>query len=122
MPVEYILANLLAQNDRALGALFLDESGETVELACSEKMTPYEARILGAYLGIYLRQLSRVCSANSLGKPQRMHIEKEKVHIYAQALPEDYYVVLLQDRPGLVGAARRSLTGAVADLQREFFD
>lgn len=122
MPVEYILANLLAANDRAQGALFLDESGETVDLACSEDLTPYQARVIGAYLGIYLRQLEKVCDRNRWGRPQQMHIEKEGIHIYAQALPEGYYVVLLQSRPGLVAEARRSLAGAVGDLRREFFE
>lgn len=122
MPVHYILANLLAANDRALGALFLDESGETVDLACSESLTPYQARIIGAYLGIYLRQLEKVCDRNQWGYPEQMHIEKEGIHIYAQALPEGYYVVLLQARPGLVAQARRSLLDAEGDLRREFFE
>ena len=122
MAVHYILANLLAANDRALGALFLDESGETVDLACSENLTPYQARIIGAYLGIYLRQLEKVCTRNKWGHTEQMHIEKEGIHIYAQALPEGYYVVLLQSRPGLVAQARRSLLDAEADLRHEFFE
>lgn len=122
MPVHYILANLLAANERALGALFLDEAGETVDLACSEDLTPYQARITGAYLGIHLRQLEKICSRNSWGRPNQIHIEKEGLHIYAQALPEGYYIVLLQTRPGLVASARRSLAGAVGDLRREFFE
>jgi len=122
MPVDYILANLLATNDGALGALFLDESGETVDLACSANLTPYQARITGAYLGIHLRQLEKVCDRNLWGHPRQMHIEKEGLHIYAQGLPEGYYVVLLQSRPGLVAQARRSLAEAEGDLRREFFD
>jgi len=122
MPVHYILANLLATNERALGALFLDEAGETVDLACSENLTPYQARITGAYLGIHLRQLEKICQRNSWGRPKQIHIEKEGLHIYAQALPEGYYIVLLQSRPGLVAGARRSLAGAVGDLRREFFE
>ena len=47
---QYVLANLIANNDHALGALFLDGSGETVDLACSD-FSPYEMRVIGAYLG-----------------------------------------------------------------------
>lgn len=122
MPVDYILATVLAQNEGALGALFLDDSGETVDLACADELTPYEARIVGAYLGIYLRQLERVCEANRLSPPQQMHIEKDTMHIYAQALPDGYYVALLQRRPGLVAPARRSLAAAVRNLHHEFFE
>jgi hypothetical protein len=47
MVFQFILANLLANNDRAVGVLFLDGTGETVDLACSE-FTPYDMRIVGA--------------------------------------------------------------------------
>ena len=40
MPFQYILANLLAQNDGAVGVLFLDDTGETDDFACSE-YSPY---------------------------------------------------------------------------------
>ena len=46
MVFQYVLANLLANNDQALGALFLDGSGETVDLACAE-FSPYEMRVIG---------------------------------------------------------------------------
>lgn len=120
MPIHYILANLLANDDHAVGALFLDESGETVDLACSD-FTPYQVRIVGAYVGIYLRQLDRVAREHVLGEPQLIHIEQEELHVYAQALPEGYYVVLLQRRPGLVARAKRALRQAVEELDREFF-
>ena len=59
---QYVLANLLANNDEALGALFLDDNGETVDLACAG-YTPYQMRVVGAYLGIYLRQIEKVLTA-----------------------------------------------------------
>lgn len=121
MPVQYILHNLLANNDGAVGTLFLDESGETVELVCSEQITPYELRILGAYLGIYLRQVERICTADELGAPEMIHIEKRELHIYARALPDGYYVVLLQRRPGLVAVAQRTLAEAAGHLHQQFF-
>lgn len=54
MPFQYILANLLAHNDGAVGVLFLDDTGETVDFACSD-YSPYQMRVVGAYVGIYLR-------------------------------------------------------------------
>lgn len=120
MPVHYILANLLADNERAVGALFLDDSGETVDLACSD-FTPYQVRVVGAYLGIYLRRLEKVCGDLELGEPHRIHIEKEDLHIYAQALPEGYYLAMLQRGPGMVGRAHRALEQASQQLQRVFF-
>lgn len=117
---QYVLANLLANNDGALGALFLDDNGETVDLACSG-YTPDEMRIVGAYLGIYLRQLNKVLTANDLGEPSLIHIEKNAIHIYTMALPDGYYLVLVQSRPALVARARLSMTDAAGQLTRELF-
>jgi hypothetical protein len=117
---QYILANLLAENADAVGVLFLDGSGETVDLACSE-FTPYQMRVLGAYLGIYLRRLEKILSGNNLGEPRLIHIEKRAVHIYAMPLAEGYYLALVQRHPALVARTRRSMEQAVEDLTRELF-
>jgi hypothetical protein len=120
MPYRYILANLLAEVDGAVGVLFLDDSGETVELSCSE-FTPYQMRVLGAYLGIYMRQLEKVLEGNRLGAPRSIHIDKDALHIYAHPLPEGYYLVLVQRRPAVVAAAERALAGAARELERHLF-
>jgi hypothetical protein len=120
MPCHYILADLIARNQRAVGALFLDDSGETVELACAE-FTPFQMRIVGAYLGIYLRQLGRFLGTADLGDPRCVHIEKAGLHIHALPLPEGFYLVLVQRRPALVARARETLAAAGEQLRREFF-
>ena len=118
---QYVLANLLANNDHALGALFLDGSGETVDLACGAGFTPYEMRVIGAYLGIYLRQLEKVLANNDLGETRMIHIEKKAVHIYAVPLPDGYHLALVQRHPALVAHALASLHSAVDQLKRELF-
>ena len=120
MAFQYVLANLLADNDQALGALFLDGTGETVDLACSE-FTPYQMRVVGAYLGIYLRQLEKLLANNDLGEPRMIHIEKEALHIYAMPLPDGYYLALVQRHPALVARARATMEEAVEQLKQELF-
>ena len=117
---QYVLANLIANNDQALGALFLDDNGETVDLACAG-YSPYQMRVTGAYLGIYLRQLEKVLVNNDLGRTALIHIEKDAVHIYAMPLPDGYYLVLVQRRPALVARARATMTAAAEQLTRELF-
>lgn len=120
MPYEYILANLLAEVDGTVGVLFLDDSGETVDLACSE-YTPYQMQVLGAYLGIYMRQLGRLLDDGEMGVPALVHIEKESLHIYASPLPDGYYLVLVQRQPALTGSAQRSLRRAAIELAENLF-
>jgi predicted regulator of Ras-like GTPase activity (Roadblock/LC7/MglB family) len=117
---QYVLANLLANNDSALGALFLDDNGETVDLACAG-YTPYQMRVVGAYLGIYLRQIEKAFTSTDVGHPGMIHIEKKAVHIYAMPLPDGYYLVLVQRHPALVARARMTMTEAAAQLTRELF-
>lgn len=120
MPFQYTLANLLAANDGALAVLFLDETGETVDMACAE-LTPYQMKVVGAYVGIYLRQMSEVAEAAGLGLLDVLHIEKEKIHLFAAPLPDGYYLVLVQSRPSLVAHSRRTLLVARDELAREIF-
>lgn len=120
MPFHYILANLLANNERAVGALFLDPSGETIDLACTE-FTPYEMRVLGAYLGIHLRQTEQVLESSGLGEATLLHLEHENLHIYAVPLPDEYYMVLVQRPPVVVAQARRQLWDAAKQIRVELF-
>lgn len=120
MPFQYTLANLLANNERAVAALFLDETGETVDLACAEH-TPYDMKITGAYLGIYLRQLEIIEGETQWGATEFLHIEKDDLHLYATPLEDGYYLALVQRSPGLVGKARATLMVARDELKREVF-
>lgn len=120
MPFQYTLANLLAHNDGAVAVIFLDETGECVDLACAEH-APYQMKITGAYLGIYLRQMENLLDATDLGRPEILHIEKDDLHLYATPLPDGYYLVLVQRNPGLVGRARSTLLDARDEITREIF-
>jgi predicted regulator of Ras-like GTPase activity (Roadblock/LC7/MglB family) len=119
MPHHYILANLLAEAG-AVGVLFLDELGETVDVACSE-FPPDEMRVLGAYLGIYLRQLGAFLGSAQMGAPRLVHVEKRKLNIFARPLPDDYYLVLVQAQPALTGRARLALEKAADQLTQALF-
>ena len=121
MVYQYVLANLLANNDHALGAMFLDGSGEAVDLACGAGFSPYEMRVIGAYLGIYLRQLEKVLAGNDLGEPRMIHIEKTALHIYVVPLLDGYHLALVQHHPAMVARARETLNDAVDQLRRELF-
>ena len=120
MPYQYILANLLANNDGALAVLFVDEVGETIDLATSE-FTPYDMKVLGAYMGIYQRQLSELLNDPRHGELKMLHVEKDAVHLYATALPDGYSLVLVQRRPGLVARARETLEVARRQMALEVF-
>jgi hypothetical protein len=120
MAYEYVLADLLAKNEGALGALFLDDRGETVDLVCADS-SPYQMKIVGAYLGIHLRQVEEFLRGIGDGEPRWLHVEKDTVHYYAVPLPDGYSLVLVQRAPALSAHARRTLEAARDSLYRELF-
>lgn len=120
MPFHYVLADLLARVPAALGVVFLDDSGETVDLATTA-YSPEELKVFGAYFGITLRQTHALFEAGRLGQPDMIHVRQGEVNVHAVALPDDYALVLLQASPGSTALARRHLRSAVADLEREVF-
>lgn len=120
MPFQYVLANLLAEHPDALGVLFLDDSGETVDFACPESNV-FEMRLVGAYLGIYLRQVDDIVGSAKLGAIRRLHIERQNCHLHVSVLPDGYYLVLVQSHPAMVAGARESLRRAAIQIAREVF-
>ena len=118
MPFQYILANLLAENDGAVGVLFLDATGEAVDLSVSE-YSPDDMRLVGAYLGIHLRQIESLAERAAMGGTQLMHIAHNRLHIYVKPMDDGYFLALVQRRPGSVGCARYTLNRAASQLQRE---
>ncbi len=120
MPFQYTLANLLAGNEGAIAALFLDETGETVDFACADH-TPFQMKLAGAYVGIYLRQLAGFLASAELGDAEILHIEKDDLQLHATPLPDGYYLVLVQHQPALVARARETLLKARTEIAREIF-
>lgn len=120
MPFQYTLANLLADNDGAIAVLFVDETGETVDLATAD-FTHYDMKVTGAYVGIYLRQMADLLQRIGLGEPTLLHIERESVHLFSVPLPDGYFLVLVQRRPALTARARATLETARAEIAREIF-
>jgi hypothetical protein len=121
MPFEYILSGLLSATPNSVGALFVDDNGETVHVACST-YTPTEMKVLGAYVGLHIRRVNEYLPVEQNGELELLHIENDGLHVYASPLPEGYYLVLAQKTPGLTAVARRSLASASQALRTELFD
>jgi hypothetical protein len=120
MPFQYILTDLLAQNEGAVGALFLDDAGETIDYACTDS-NPMDMRLLGAYVGIYLRQLRRFLEPGVFGTLGTVHIESSELHVFAVPLEDGYYLVVAQRSPTLSARTRRQVDRAAKLLVRELF-
>jgi hypothetical protein len=94
-----ILQELTASVDGAVGAVFMDQQGEAVELFSTE-IPPYELKVLGAYHGIFLRNASALMQRAEGGVPDRIKFRWRGMTTLDAPLPDGYFVVLLL-RPGV---------------------
>jgi predicted regulator of Ras-like GTPase activity (Roadblock/LC7/MglB family) len=106
-----ILLDLLNATHGSLGAIFLDSEGESVEVITER---PFEAddhdlRVIGAYQGIFLTQLQRLCDALDAGSPRRFKVQFEKWNVLSCDLKDGYYLVLVVDDTANEGVAWREL-------------
>ena len=107
MPFQQILRELLDNTPGALGAVFLDREGEAVEL-WTERVFDIGAdrlRAIGAYQGVYLSELKRLCERISAGRLQRFIIDFEQARVLSCDLKEGYYLVLVIEPTASEGIA-----------------
>ena len=105
MPFRQILNELLETTEGSLGAMFLDYEGETVELLTHRNLKSDDLKIVGAYQGIFLTQLRRICQDMFIGDPRRFKIEFEGTKVLSCDLKDGYYVVLLVGHDAIEGLA-----------------
>ena len=112
MPFQRILRELLEVTPGAVGALFLDRGGEAVELWSDRvfDVGPESLRAIGAYQGVYLGQLKRLCQRIGVGPPQRFTIDFEQARVLSCDLKEGYYLVLVIDPNANEGIAWHHLS------------
>jgi predicted regulator of Ras-like GTPase activity (Roadblock/LC7/MglB family) len=92
-----ILRQLLESTPGAIGAVFLDQEGEAIEVLAERVFDiGWEGlRAIGAYEGIFFSDLRRACERLSAGRPLRLSIEFEHAKVLSCALKEGYYLVLV---------------------------
>lgn len=104
---EQILFGLLNATPGAIGAVFLDQEGESVHFM-TQRVFDIGAeglKAIGAYQGIYLAVLKRICGRVGAGRPQRFTIGYENTKLLTWDLKDGYYIVLILDGASNEGAA-----------------
>lgn len=118
MPFNYLLTNLLVDVPEALGAIFLDDEGETVEFV-TRHGEPFDLKVEGAYQGIFTRQLGSASAASGIGELEFFVVEGEELATLTHLLPDGYYVVLVARKPVAGARAQHHLRQTARLLARE---
>jgi len=118
MPFNYLLTNLLVDVPQAVGAIFLDDEGEAIEWVTRHN-DPFDLKVEGAYHSIFVRRLTVIAASEDQGNLKYFIIKGDSLTALTHTLPDGYYLVLILDRPGLIGKAIFHLEHAAGVLRRE---
>ena len=118
MPFNYLLTNLLVDVPEALGAIFLDDEGETVDFV-SRHGEPFDLKVEGAYQGIFTRLLGTATVNAGIGELELFMAEGAELVTLTHVLPAGYYVVLVAHKPVAQARARHHLRRTARLLARE---
>ena len=118
MPFNYLLTNLLVDVPEALGAIFLDDEGETVDFV-SRHGEPFDLTVEGAYQGIFTRQLGSTTTTAGIGDLECFVVEGTELATLTHVLPAGYYVVLVARRPVARARAQHHLRQTARLLAHE---
>jgi hypothetical protein len=119
MPFNYLLTNLLVDVPEAVGAIFLDDEGETVDFV-TRHGEPFDLKVEGAYQGIFTRLLNSAVATTGLGALELFVVEGAELATLTHLLPDGYYVVLVAHRPVARSRAQHYLRRTAKMIAREF--
>jgi hypothetical protein len=105
-------------DEDALGALFVDDSGELIGLACADNEEE-RMELIAAYLPLYLQRLHVALGEAEAGVPRLVHIQRAGLNLHAAALPENYVLSLVSGPRSRAALTRRRLELGARRVARE---
>ena len=118
MGFQKILRRAVEQTEGAVGAMFVDFQGETVDSA-SSSLSRYDLGVFGAYQGIYLDRLRQLCRNTSYGRPIRFKIGCREAIFLNYVVTDEYYIVLILTPVANEGYAWRVLERCREEILEE---
>lgn len=117
MTFQNVLSRLVEDVDGAIGAMFLDWEGESVDLYGWPDR--HDMRLLGAYQGIFLNQLRRFSDEMELGDVTYFKIAFRGAQFFNAVLEDGYYLSLATEPQIVEGVAWQAMRRARRLLNEE---
>jgi hypothetical protein len=111
-----ILQNLIDATPGALGAVFVDGTGESVDYAGS--LDAFDVRVAGAHMQLEFRK-AREGLPVSFGELQQITVRARHRSYVIRQLPEGYMVIMVMGRCAGFGVSPRAIAQAEFDLRAE---
>ena len=99
MSFQPILRRFLQSTPRAIGAICIDQEGESVDFWTERvfEIGPEGLKVIGAYQSMFIAQVAKICAKLSAGQPERMILNFEHALVITWHLKEGYYLVVIAD-------------------------
>lgn len=94
MSFQNILEEMVTKVDGSVAALFIDYDGEAVDVAGRE-LSRHDLQVIGAYQGIFLDRVRKICAVVAHGDPVRFKIDMEGSSFLNTVLRDGYCLVLV---------------------------
>ncbi len=94
MSFTHILDEMVSSVHGARGAMFVDYEGEAVEVV-SRDVPRYDLQVIGAYQGLVLAELQRICARMPCGELTGFKIEWRHGTFFNCVLKDGYFLVLI---------------------------
>lgn len=116
-----ILRDVLDATQGAIGAVFLDSEGESVEVVTARpfETNDHDLRVIGAYAGIFISQLRRIAQAVGGEDVVRYKIDFGASRIFCRNLNDGYYLVLIVEAGTVESLSWQGLERCRAALLQE---
>ena len=115
-PFATILRAAVERVPGALGAVFADHEGETVDHY--SLLEPFDTKLIGAHLGVLLDQARKACEGAGVGAALAVVVRGERGFV-VRPVADGYYVVMALAPYTPTALALRALDVAAGSLRRE---
>lgn len=117
MPFKALLNGLVERVPGAQGAIIADWEGEAVDQVGS--LDEYDLKVIGAHKGVILNNLREVVDRLGDDQLNEVVITTRRAQTLVLPVTREYYLVLILDRPDMLGLARLEARRCCQAIYRE---
>ena len=117
-PFTEMLSSLVNRVDGALGAAFVDSSGEAVESLSADENNDL-IDLMGAYQGIAFQASRRIVDQLDAGSIDYFYTSYEEASFLIKALDQDYFIMLVLGPEANLGQGIYNVRRAAEAFNRE---
>ena len=119
MPFLELLKQLVAGIEGASGAILLESAGEAVQWHAADERHAERLRLRSAYVAVVLQNSRAMAARTAAGEAAHLVLQYDGASFIAQAVENDYFVVIELCPSANIGQALHRLQPMIARLRRQ---